>query len=178
MMLSYIVADLVWIWLDPGCLPSMPGTIMVHHVVTVLLLLFPVRHEGFHHLTCLDAIVELNTFFLIARRQFPACRGFMHWAYWVTFFPLRMVLYPYLIVHIYYALAALPWYERSLAVACQTILCGFNFMMLSASLQRRFSTDRSQAFSMLQGFCTGDLSFTKDQKQDVYITADTTAPRS
>ncbi|KAL3161784.1 hypothetical protein ABBQ38_008878 [Trebouxia sp. C0009 RCD-2024] len=175
MMLSYIVADLLWIWLEPGCLPSMPGTIMVHHAVTILLLLFPLRVEGLHHLTCWDTIVEINTFFLIARRQLPSCRRLMHWAFWISFFPLRMVLYPYLVVHIYYVLAQLPWYERFTAVACQIILCGFNCMMLTASLQRMFSSDRTRAFSMLQGFCTGDLSFVKDQKKDVYITADTTA---
>ena len=174
-MISYIAADFLWIWLEPGCLPSMPGTIMVHHAVTLLLLLFPLRVEGLHHLTCWDTIVEINTFFLIARRQLPSCRGFLHWAFWLTFFPLRLVLYPYLVVHIHHVLAGLPWYERYTAVACQVILCGFNCMMLTASLQRIFNTDKTKAFSMLQGFCTGDLSFAKGQKQDVYITADTTA---
>lgn len=177
MMLSYIAADLLWVWMEPGCLPSMPGTIMVHHVVTIVLLLFPLRFPGFHQYTCWDAIVEINTFFMIARRQCPSLRKPLHWAYWISFFPLRMVLYPYLVVHLYYALAipGVPWYERVIAVSCQAILCGFNFMMLSASMRRRFSNNRSQAFSMLQGFCTTDLSFVQDtKKQGVYITADTT----
>ena len=178
MMLSYIVADLVWVWVEPGCLPSMPGTIMTHHLVTIILLLFPLRFPGFHHYTCWDAIVEINTFFMIARRQFPAQRKVLHWVYWVSFFPLRMVLYPYLVVHLYYALAVpgVPWYERCVAVLCQAILCGFNGMMLAASLRRRYNTNRSQAFSILQGFCTTDLSFVQEhKKRDVYITADTTA---
>lgn len=176
MMLSYIVADMLWIWLEPGCLPSMPGMILFHHAVTVGLLLFPLRLEGLHRYTCWDAIVEINTFFLIARRQFQSQRALMHWAYWITFFPLRMVLYPYLVPQMYYALIDAAWYERWTAVSCQVILCGFNCMMLSASLRRRYSRSRCQAFSILQGFCTTDLSFVQEKKKrDVYLTADTTA---
>ena len=50
-----------------------------HHVVTFLLLLFPLRHPAFANFTCWDGITELNTFFLIARRQWHSQRNLMHW---------------------------------------------------------------------------------------------------
>lgn len=170
MMLSYIVADLLWIWVDPTCLPSIPRVVMFHHVVTILLLSIPLRLNKFHTYTCLDAVVEINTFFLIAKRQWPFLRQVMHWAYWTSFFPLRMVLYPYLAWHLCHELAGLPLYERIMAVSCQVILCGFNCMMLYASVKRSLGTDR-KADSKLQGFCTDDLSRTSPSRQGARITA-------
>ena len=48
-------------------------------MVTFLLLLFPLRHPAFANFTCWDGITELNTFFLIARRQWHSQRNLMHW---------------------------------------------------------------------------------------------------
>jgi hypothetical protein len=49
--------------------PSLPTVILAHHVVTFVLLCVPLRHPHLHWYTCVDGLVELNTFFLIARRQ-------------------------------------------------------------------------------------------------------------
>lgn len=74
----YIIADFLWILLQPATLPSLHGLILGHHVVTLLLLLFPYRYPAFARFTCWDGITEINTFFLIARRQFPAAYKPLH----------------------------------------------------------------------------------------------------
>ena len=156
--------------MDPNCLPSIPRVVMFHHVVTILLLSIPLRLNQFHTYTCLDAVVEINTFFLVAKRQWPFLRQTMHWAYWISFFPLRMVLYPYLAWHLCHELVGLPWYERIIAVGCQVILCGFNCMMLFASLKRSMSKEKTNV-SKTHGFCTDDLSSLSPSKQGARITA-------
>lgn len=49
---------------------------------------------------------ELNTFFLIARRQWKGLRLPFSILYWATFFPLRIFLYPYMLVLFYRELQA------------------------------------------------------------------------
>ncbi|KAK9826081.1 hypothetical protein WJX81_000287 [Elliptochloris bilobata] len=137
MFLMYIVADAVWIWMEPDALPSLQPVILGHHVVTFMLLLFPLRHPAFANFTCWDGITELNTFFLIARRQWHSQRNLMHWLYWATFVPMRLVLYPALLVKFWLVLHGFPLWDRLLVVACQFLLCCFNIGMVYASLARR-----------------------------------------
>ncbi|KAK9829139.1 hypothetical protein WJX72_004102 [[Myrmecia] bisecta] len=70
--LMYIVADFVWVWVEPDAVPSKANVILVHHFITFLLLLFPLRYPSFALYTCLDGVTEINTFFLIARRQWKS----------------------------------------------------------------------------------------------------------
>lgn len=76
--LVYIIADFLWIYIQPETLPSLQWLILGHHFVTFLLLTFPYRHPKFAHFTCWDGITEINTFFLIARRQMQSCHRVMH----------------------------------------------------------------------------------------------------
>jgi hypothetical protein len=48
-------------------------------------------------------------------------------AYWVSFVPLRLVLYPMLLVRFWVVLREFPLWERLLVVICQLLLCFFNF---------------------------------------------------
>jgi hypothetical protein len=77
------------VWWDPDTLPSMPWIILAHHIITFLLLLFPLRHPEYANFTCWDGLTEINTFFLIARRQVPEHFRLLNGIYWVTFFPFR-----------------------------------------------------------------------------------------
>lgn len=52
--------------LDP--LPC-AGVIFIHHIITALLITHPLRHADHSVFTCLDGLVEVNTFLLIARRS-------------------------------------------------------------------------------------------------------------
>lgn len=63
-----------------------------------VLLLFPLRYPHLARFTCWDGLVELNTLCLIARRQLRFGRGVTGPLYWASFFPLRMGLYPYLLL--------------------------------------------------------------------------------
>ena len=67
--ISYIAVDTIWIVLSPSAVPRFAWAIVLHHVLTFLILLHPLRFPEHAIETCRDGIVELNTFFLIARRQ-------------------------------------------------------------------------------------------------------------
>ena len=44
-----------------------------------------------------DGLIEWNTFFLVARRQFPSRFRLFNRLYWGTFYPMRLVLFPVLL---------------------------------------------------------------------------------
>ena len=54
MFVMYIVADACWLYFEPEAIPSLHGVIYFHHIVTLLLLLFPLKHPEFSSFTCLD----------------------------------------------------------------------------------------------------------------------------
>ena len=93
----YIVGDFLWIFFWPHSLPSKPNVILGHHIVTMGLLGFAWLNPEFAKYTCLDGLTEINTFFMVLRRQTKFARTLMHRCYWFTYIPLRLVLYPALI---------------------------------------------------------------------------------
>lgn len=130
----YIVADFVWVVVQPEAVPSLPSIILVHHATTFVLLLFPLRHPQLGTFTCWDGLVEINTFFLIARRQLRTGRQLFRCLYWATFLPLRLALYPYLLVQFYRVMQPFPLWELVVVCGCQTILIAFNLMFLALSI--------------------------------------------
>lgn len=48
----YVAVDLLWVAAIPEAVPSLPSIILVHHVVTLVLLLFPLRYPQFGRYTC------------------------------------------------------------------------------------------------------------------------------
>ncbi len=132
---TYILADLLWIWLQPTCLPSLPKVIMAHHAVTLVLLSFPLRFPEFGVYTCLDALAEVNTYFLIARRQYKQWAGVCDVLYWVTFIPFRLVLYPGLLVPFAQSLAGYSLLDNVLCLGAQGLLCLFNVALLYLSVK-------------------------------------------
>jgi hypothetical protein len=132
----YILLDLCWIAAVPRAVPSLPGAILAHHAVTLALLAFPLREPAkFGVYTCLDGLVEVNTFFLIARRQSPVrVRAPLTWLYWATFVPLRLGLYPALVPRFWAATSGHPLWERLTVVAAQLLLVAFNFVLFGLSV--------------------------------------------
>ena len=69
-----------------------------------------------------------------------SCRGlsgaliWLLWcrAYWLSFIPMRLIMYPVLLVRFWRVLEGYPWWDRGLVVGCQLLLCLFNYGMLSA----------------------------------------------
>ena len=92
--LLYVLIDFVWLIVQPDAVPSLPNVILLHHVVTVVLLYFPLRYNELGIYTCIDGLCEINTFFLIARRQWPRLKDLMDLLYWLTFIPSRTICYP------------------------------------------------------------------------------------
>ncbi len=54
LLAMYMVADLCWLYFEPEIVPSRHGLLYFHHLVTLLLLLFPLVHKEFSSFTCLD----------------------------------------------------------------------------------------------------------------------------
>lgn len=110
---SYFIADLMWIVIIPNSVKS-PGVIIQHHIISMVYLLIPYYRP--ERRWCMGAcmIVELNTWFLIARRVFNK-QGFPPWTinlsfvsfrlkfisicFYVTWFSLRCFLYPFLLLN-------------------------------------------------------------------------------
>ena len=106
---------------DPGCqLDGVPETRFQHPTTS------PPQ----------DGLCELNTFFLIARRQWKSQRTLFSAIYWASFFPMRIFLYPYMLVYFYRELTQ-PQYSRlSLVLCCgaQVVLILFNVVLLWLSV--------------------------------------------
>ncbi len=130
----YIVADFTWILVEPSAVPSLPNIILLHHVVTFILLCFPLRYPALGTFTCWDGICEINTFFLIARRQWRTGRGALTFLFWATFFPLRIFLYPLMLVRMYQQMQPYATWEMLTVCACQTLLIAFNVVLLVLSV--------------------------------------------
>lgn len=69
LFLGYIIVDTVWIYLYPGCVAA-PIPILVHHGLLFLAWTIPIFFwEGYECYMSTTLLVEVNTFFLIAKRQ-------------------------------------------------------------------------------------------------------------
>mmetsp|Transcript_7954 Transcript_7954/g.29416 ORF Transcript_7954/g.29416 Transcript_7954/m.29416 type:complete len:228 (+) Transcript_7954:268-951(+) len=134
--LLYIVFDFLWVVSVPKCVPRGHKLIVIHHLATLGLVQHALRHPETAFFTCLDGLVELNTAFLVLRRQLPY--GISHAfnvMYWITFFPLRFCLAPYLVYKFYYILLDYETWEFYVGLGCQIFLCCFNCVFLKLSLE-------------------------------------------
>jgi len=111
---SYFVTDFFWVVIVPKCVKS-PAVIIQHHIVTLIYLLVPFYRPQSRW--CMGAClsVEINTWFLIARRVFNK-QGFPPWiidlsfvsirlklislCFYITWFSIRVFLYPLLLLHL------------------------------------------------------------------------------
>lgn len=97
----YMVADFLWVWVKPECVPS-PGIVLPHHIATLMLLAHPLRfppHSGF---AVLVTLVEWQTTIMVARRHFetylarqPELTKYINYAYWPAAIGTRLLLHPW-----------------------------------------------------------------------------------
>ena len=122
---AYFVADLLWVVLIPDCVRS-PGTIIQHHIVTLFYIAFPFFRPHLRWVMGACMSVEINTWFLIARRVFNK-QGFSPWiidlsfmsirvklisiCFYVTWISIRCILYPIIMVFVLDM-----WWTHSIAV--------------------------------------------------------------
>ena len=131
----YVLVDFVWLIVQPEAVPSLPNVILGHHVVTMILLYFPLKYNELAIYTCWDGLCEINTFFLIGRRQFKPYKKIMDILYWATFIPSRTIIYPIMLYEFYSVwqvrlLDGGKYWEMVTCLACQTSLIVFNIILL------------------------------------------------
>jgi len=114
--LLYFIVDLIWVLLVPHCVKS-PSTIIQHHIATICYIFVPFVFKESQWVMGACMSVEVNTWFLIARRVFNK-QGFPPWQielppfislriklisifFYVTWFGIRVFLYPYLFFPIF-----------------------------------------------------------------------------
>ena len=135
---AYIVADLLWIIVWPESLPRFPLVIKVHHLITLALLSHPLRFPKDAHFTCLDGLVELSTFFMVARRQ---CTGtlsaVLNALYWFSTIALRFGLQPWLLRRFWVLAVDYKAMDRFIVVTAQSCLCVFNLGLVSVAINQK-----------------------------------------
>ena len=137
--ISYIAVDTIWIVLSPSAVPRFAWAIVLRPVLPVLILLHPLRFPEHAIETCRDGIVELNTFFLIARRQLTrgsllnrACDLMYHLT-----LSIRFLWQPYLIYHFRIIThmnstdrpGGYTFREHYMVMVSQVLLCVFNILI-------------------------------------------------
>ena len=138
----YFLVDLLWIIVLPSCVKS-PSTIIQHHIATMLYILIPYSFPQYQWCMGACMIVEVNTWFLIARRVFNK-QAFPPWIidlsfvsirvklisifFYITWIGIRCVLYPYLMIAFYQ-----NWMQHSQKVGTK-----INLVMLCVPLHAIF----------------------------------------
>mmetsp|Transcript_93246 Transcript_93246/g.241002 ORF Transcript_93246/g.241002 Transcript_93246/m.241002 type:complete len:368 (-) Transcript_93246:50-1153(-) len=111
--LAYFIVDIVFVLLLPHCVRS-PKVIMQHHFATIGYIMVPKLRPQYGWLMGACMVVEVNTWFLIARRSFnkKGDKMFMNGVclskslrllvvsscFYVTWFVIRLGFYPYLML--------------------------------------------------------------------------------
>jgi TLC domain len=114
---AYFIFDLLWIVILPICVKS-PSVIIQHHVAVLIYILIPYLHPNVRYCMGACMTVEINTWFLIARRVFNK-QGFPPWTlielnswlsirvkvisifFYLTWICIRCLLYPILLIPFY-----------------------------------------------------------------------------
>jgi len=116
---AYFIIDLLWVTFMPKAVKS-SSTIIQHHIACLLYLIIPYKVTRFRFLMGVCISVEINTWFLIARRVFNK-QGFPPWTidlpylfsikvklisifFYVTWISIRCFLHPYVFV-VFYGMA-------------------------------------------------------------------------
>ena len=120
----YFIIDLLWILAVPRCVKS-PSTIVQHHLATLLYIVIPYVHSSVQWGMGACLMVEINTWFLIARRLMNR-QGFSPWTidvsclsvrvkrisicFYTTWIVVRCGVYPALLIPFFKA-----WQDHSAA---------------------------------------------------------------
>jgi len=116
MTVAYFIVDLVWVCVFPKCVKS-PSTIVQHHLAVLIYIMIPHLIPDLRWAMGACMSVEVNTWFLIARRVFNK-QGFGPWTiglpylfsvrvklisifFYTTWIAARIVIFPSMLV-VYY----------------------------------------------------------------------------
>lgn len=143
---AYFTIDLAWVCLIPKCVKS-PSTIIQHHIAVFAYLILPYFLPKVRFLMGVLMSVELNTWFLIARRVFNK-QGFSPWKldipyfisvrvklisifFYITWIMIRCVMYPYVLYVLCFPLIREKEFKDvknsiSIAIFIQAVFCFLN----------------------------------------------------
>jgi hypothetical protein len=134
--ITYIAVDCLWISISPSAVPKHAWAIILHHVLTFFILLHPLRYPEHAIETCRDGIVEVNTFFLIVRRNTVrgsilnlACDLFYHLTLSIRFFWQPYLIYHFRIITHMESTdreGGYTFQEHYMVMVSQVMLCVFN----------------------------------------------------
>lgn len=103
--LTYAVIDALWVLLIPTCVPSSPTSIIVHHLFAIALIIVPWYLPYFGYHACLMLTVEINTVFLILKRNVRRTSIEFHITrilFYSTWIGQRLIMYPFLACFFYF----------------------------------------------------------------------------
>ncbi|CAM9190285.1 unnamed protein product, partial [Ectocarpus fasciculatus] len=132
---TYMAADVLWVLAVPRCVAS-PLMIILHHIVSLLGWITPVFDPAIRPWTAAAVTVELNTFFLIVRRNLPSNRALDAW-FLVSWALLRLGVYPYIAVGYYQQFALHIHPSAGLNVYSGSYIC----LLLLMSLNLKWTVD-------------------------------------
>ena len=95
----YLLVDAIWIIIEPRCVKAGSLGIVLHHILTIILLPIPLYIPHFRRHLAGAGLLELNTLFLILRRNTikkSISYHFCHYAFLFTWFILRVIMLPVL----------------------------------------------------------------------------------
>jgi len=146
--LFYYAIDLIWVLAIPKCVKS-PTTIIQHHLITMLYIFVPYCYPKLRWSMGVCMLVEINTWFLIARRVFNR-QGFPPWTidlpyfvsvrvklisicFYISWILIRCIVYPYMLIP-YFGIyremrdkrGGSPYNIMIIAILIHTIFCAFN----------------------------------------------------
>lgn len=98
----YLVVDCLWVLINPRCVPSSPGPIVIHHIATAVLLgaTYFGAPEQYAFSTAIYLTVEANTIILVTKRNVPM--GSLLWKvldifFYATWVIQRLIQFPLLV---------------------------------------------------------------------------------
>lgn len=98
---AYMLVDSTWISLFPRIAPSGANIVLAHHAVTILYALVPATVPTLSWHMAIALLNELSTALVTFRRNTKMgtpLYNFMHYCVLITWFPIRLGLYPFLCI--------------------------------------------------------------------------------
>jgi hypothetical protein len=95
--LFYFSSDLLWVILVPHCVKS-ALTIKIHHMVSLGYLILPFSYPEYGTFLAYCMLVEINTWFLIARRYWRRTSKIFSIGFYISWVTVRVGLFTYLMV--------------------------------------------------------------------------------
>jgi hypothetical protein len=98
---TYLIIDTIVIYLYPFCVVSSPKSLIFHHFLLLPLCVVPFYHKRYHWHMILGLTTEINTFFIVLRRQlqlYPKSLVYQicNIMFYVTWIVLKLLLFPFL----------------------------------------------------------------------------------